>query len=176
MNKIYFAAPVLAMLIFTGVFVTYQTGATERQAIAEKKEKQEKADKLKAEADAKAKAFADAMAAQELRKPERAEKDARELAEKEERQAALDLRDKTFREQDKLAKQMDRLKKEIEAEKAAAAKIPEGIAFIEAAQPVLHGYVAKARDNIKTHETLITQIAAAETSRAAAAAAAKKTS
>ena len=64
MNKIYFAAPVLAMLIFTGVFVTYQTGAKERQAIAEKKEKQEKADKLKAEADAKAKAFADAMAAQ----------------------------------------------------------------------------------------------------------------
>ena len=73
---------------------------------------------------------------------------------------------------------MDRLKKEIEAEKAAAAKIQEGIAFIEAEQTFLQGYVAKARENIKTLETLITQIAAAETSRAAAAAAAaaKKTS
>jgi hypothetical protein len=177
MNKIYFAAPVLAMLLFTGVYVTYQSGAKKREAIAEQQAKQEKEDKLKAEADARAKAFADAMKAQELRKKERAEKEARELAEKEERQAQLDLRDRTFREQDKIAKQMDRVKKEIEAEKAAAAKIQEGIAFIEAEQTFLQGFIAKARENIKTLETLLTQIAAAETTRAAAAAeAAKKTS
>jgi hypothetical protein len=177
MNKIYFAAPVLAMLIFTGVYVTYQSGAKQREAIAEKQAKQEKDDKLKAEADARAKAFADAMKAQEMRKKERAEKEARELAEKEERQTQLDLRDKTFREQDKIAKTMERLKKEIEAEKAAAAKIQESIGFIEAEQTFLQGFIAKARENIKTLESLISQIAAAESTRAAAeAAAAKKTS
>lgn len=176
MNKIYFVAPVLAMLIFTGVYVTYQSGAKQRAAIAEKQEKQEKENKLKADADARAKAFADAMKAQELRKKERAEKEARELAEKEERQAQLDLRDKTFREHDKIAKQMERLKKEIEAEKTAAAKIQESIGSIEAEQTFLQSYLTKARENIKTLETLINQIAAAESTRAAEAAAAKKTS
>ncbi len=177
MNKIYFAAPVLAMLIFTGVYVTYQSGAKQRAAVAEKQAKEEKETALKAEADARAKAFADAMKAQEIRKKERAEKEARELAEKEERQAQLDLRDKTFREQDKIAKQMERLKKEIEAEKAAAAKIQESLGFIEAEQTFLQGFIVKARENIQSLETLLTQIAAAESSRAAAAAAAaKKTS
>ena len=176
MNKIYFAAPVLAMLIFTGVYVTYQSGAKQRAAIAEKQAKQEKEDKLKAEADARAKAFADAMKAQEIRKKERADKEARELAEKTERQEQLDLRDKTFREQDKIAKQVERLKKEIEAEKAAAAKIQESIGFTEAEQTFLQSYLTKARENIKTLETLINQIAAAESTRAAAEAAAKKAS
>lgn len=180
MNKIYFSGPILAMLLFTGIYISAQSGVKERQAAAELQARTERENKIKADNEARRKAVADALTAQEIRKKEREEKEARETREKEERQAAIDARDKSYREQDKLARQVERLKKDIDLEKSAIAKIQDNMAIIQAEETFLKDFVQKARGNVKTLETLLTQITAAENARAAAAAAAaaaaKKTS
>ena len=180
MNKVYFAGPILAMLVFTGIFVTAQNGINERAAAAELQARTERDAKIKADNDARRKAVEDALKAQEVRKKEREEREAREVREKEERQLAIDVRDKSYREQDRLARQVDRLKKDIETEKAAIAKIEASTALVKAEETFLKEFVEKARGNVKALETLISQIAAAETARvnaaANAAAASKKTS
>lgn len=177
MNKVYFAGPILAMLLFTGVFISARSGVAERHAAAELAARTERENKIKADNDARRKAVEEALKAQEVRKKEREEREAREAREKEERQLAIDSRDKSYREQDRLARQVDRLKKEVETEKAAIAKIEAAAAIVKAEEVFLKQFVEKARGNVKALETLINQIAAAETARAAAAsAAAKKTS
>jgi len=168
------------MLLFTGIFITAQSGIKERHAAAELQARTEREAKLKSDNDARRKAVEDALKSQEVRKKEREEREAREVREKEERQLAIDARDKSYREQDRLARQVDRLKKEIDAEKAAIAKIDEATAIVKSEETFLKEFVEKARGNVKALETLINQIASAETARAAAAAAAanaaKKTS
>jgi hypothetical protein len=179
MNKVYFAGPVLAMLLFTGIYISAQSGVKERHAAAELQAKTERENKIKADNEARRKAVADALLAQETRKKEREEREAREAKEKEERQLAIDARDKSYREQDRLSRQVDRLKKDIDTEKAAIAKINDATALVLAEETFLKEFVQKARGNVKALETLLNQIAAAETARAAAAAAAanaKKTS
>jgi predicted phage gp36 major capsid-like protein len=102
--------------------------------------------------------MADAIRAQELRKAERDAKTARELAEKQARQLAIDARDKAFHEQEKLNRQIERLKLDLAKEKAELAKLAETRKAAEAEKTFLQDYVRKAQANTQALQTLLTKL------------------
>lgn len=158
MNKIYFTAPLCGMLVFGALFYFSQRGASDREAEKIRNERAARETALKAEANARQEAIAGALRTQELRKKERAEKEAREAEEQTARQKLIEQRDRTFREQDKLAKQIDRLKKEIENEQLAAAKIQEEMKGVESERRFLAEFVRQAGANVKALETVLAKI------------------
>jgi hypothetical protein len=103
--------------------------------------------------------MADAIKAAEVRKAEKEAKDAKDKAEKEARQAAIDARDKAFRDQDRLTKQLERLKKDIEMEEAASTKLTAARKESEAERQFLVELNAKAQTNLKTLQTVLTNLA-----------------
>lgn len=158
MNKTYFIAPLLALIVFTGFYTVHRGGLKEREA--EKVAKAEAALQAKNDADLAARkaAMADAIAAAELRKKEKDAKAAKDAADKEARQIAIDARDKAFRDQDKTAKQIERIQKEIEAEQAALAKLAAARKEAEAEKAFLVDFVAKAQTNVQTLQALLTKL------------------
>ena len=172
MNKVYFTAPIIAMALFAGYYVYAHRGTAERELAHAQQLKLEKEAALKAEAASRQQAIAEALKLQELRKKERAEKEARDLADQEARQKLIEQRDRTFREQDKLAKQIDRLKKELELEQVATTKLQEEFKLIEAERTFLAEFVRRAGANVQALQKVLTQIAA-DSSRPATPAAPK---
>lgn len=172
MKKAYYIAPLAALAVFIGLYANFQSGYKAREAAKVEQQKVARESKLKAEVDARRKAVEDALKAQEVRKKEREAKEAKEKIEKEARQVALDARDRAFREQEKLSRQIERLKKDIASEKEALAKVQESKKAGQAEAAFLKEFVTKAEANAKALEDLLTKIAAAETARAAAEAAA----
>ena len=158
MNKTYFIAPLLALAVFSGVYISHRSGLKEREAA--KVAAAEAALQAKNEADLAARkvAMADAIAAAELRKKEKEAKAAKDAADKEARQVAIDARDKAFRDQEKAAKQIDRLKKDIEAEQATIAKLAAARKEAEAEKAFLVDFVAKAQTNVQALQALLTKL------------------
>ena len=158
MNKTYFIAPLLALIVFSGFFLSHRSGLKEREAA--KAAQVEAALKAKNEADLAARkaAMADAIAANELRKKEKEAKAAKDAADKEARQLAIDARDKAFRDQEKSARQIERLQKEIEAEQAALAKLAAARKEAEAEKAFLVDFVAKAQANVQALQALLTRL------------------
>ncbi len=161
MTKTYFFPPVLALLLFAGLYISHVGGMKEREALA--KARVEAAAKAKAEAEAESRkaAMAEAIAQAETRKRERAAKEAREAAQKEERQLALDARSKAYQEQEKLARQAERLKKEIEAEQTTLAKLAAEAKDAAAEEAFLREFVVKAQTNARNLETVVARLSAA---------------
>lgn len=159
MTKAYVLPPVLALLVFAGVYAGHVGGMKERDA----------ADRARVEAAAKARAeeeqaarkaaMAEAIAQAEARKVERAAKEAREAAQKEERQLALDARSKAYQEQEKFSRQAERLKKEIAAEEAALAKLAVEAKAAAAEVAFLRDFVVKAEANARSLEALVAKLA-----------------
>lgn len=172
MNKAYFIAPLLATVVFGFFYMGFSKDYKAKEQAKIEAAKQEKAEQLRKEALAREAAVKEALVAQEKRKKERAEKEAKDIAEKEARQAAIDARDRTYRDQEKLAKQVDRLTKEVEAEKAAIAKIEEDKKKSQDEAAFLRTYVGKAESNAKNLTGVLEKISAADAARAAAEAAA----
>lgn len=178
MKKAYFIAPLAALAVFIGLYANFQSGYKARETAKIEQQKLAREAKIKAEIDARREAVEEALKSQEARKKEREAKEAKEKLEKEARQAALDARDRVYRDQEKLARQIDRLKKDIALEKEGLAKVQEAKKAALSEQAFLKEFVSKAEANAKSLEDLLNKIAAAETARAAAeaaAAAAKKT-
>ena len=172
MNKSYLIGPLAALVVFIGVYVNFQSGYKAKVEAKDEQRKAVRVAKLKAEVDARKVAIDEALKSQELRKKEREAKEAKDKLEKEARQAALEARDKAYREQDKLTRQIERLKKDLAAEKELFAKVAELKKAGKAEQVFLKDFVAKAEANSKALEDVLNKIAAAETARAAAEAAA----
>lgn len=158
MKKIYFIAPLFALIVFICVYSIHQSGFKKRES--EKAEKAAAALQAKntAEQEARKAAMADAIAAAEKRKVEKAAKDARDLAEKEARQIAIDARDKAYRDQEKTAKQLERLAKDIETEQAAIAKLTAQRALAESEKRFLQDFVTKAQANVQSLQALLTKL------------------
>jgi hypothetical protein len=172
MNKAYWIAPFAALLVFAGIFINFKSGYAAREKAVQEHVQAEKQLKLQAEVQARRKLVDDALRLQAQRKKEREAKEVAEKARKDERQAALDTRDKAFREQEKLAKQVDNLKKELIAEQAPLAKTEMDRKDAVAEQEFLKTYIEKAKANVQALADVLTKIAAAEQARQAAEAAA----
>ncbi|MBC8010607.1 MAG: hypothetical protein H7067_10980 [Burkholderiales bacterium] len=158
MNKTYFIAPLIALIVFTGFYSVHRGGLKEREAA--KAAQVEAALKAKNDADLAARkvAMADAIAAAELRKKEKDAKAAKEAADKEARQVAVDARDKASRDQDKTAKQIERIQKEIDAEQAVLAKFAAARKEAEAEKAFLLDFVTKSQANVQVLQTLLTKL------------------
>jgi hypothetical protein len=177
MKKAYFIVPVLGVLIFSFFYfnATKELQAKEdarKQAIEQARQK-----KLADEAAARQKAYTDAVALADLRKKQRAEREAKDAADKEAHEALLAERDKMYRESERLARQIERQTKDVQTEKEEIAKIEEAKRGYLSDQEFLKKYVVEAQNNQKALEDVLNKIAAADKAAAdAAAAAAKKKS
>ncbi|MBL9208398.1 MAG: hypothetical protein JNN01_25165 [Opitutaceae bacterium] len=172
MNKAYFIAPLLGLLIFGGFYWNFAEGYAEKEKAKQALVKKEKDEKIRLENEGRKKAVEDAIKLQEQRKKEKVEKDEKDRLEKEARQAAIDARDKSYRDKEKLEKQVDRLNKEILAEKDLIAKVEETKKIARDEEVFLRKYVKEAENNVKELATVIEKIDAADKARAAAEAAA----
>ncbi|EIQ01187.1 hypothetical protein OpiT1DRAFT_05756 [Opitutaceae bacterium TAV1] len=162
MKKVYLIFPLAALFAFGALYWNFDRGYAERAQAARQQARLEKEIKLKAEVEARAKSIEDALRLQAERRKAREEREAREAAEKEARQLALDAREKAFRNQEQLARQIERLKKEVAAEQAAVAEIAAAHKLSLDEQAFLKEYIARAEENIRTLETLLSAIATAE--------------
>ncbi len=165
MNRIYFLAPLLGLIVFAGIHAWSQSGQQERIEARQIALKAEQEARLAAEREARRIAIAEAMQVQAQRKKERAERDVREAAEREARAAALDARDQAFREQDRLTRQMERLKREIATEQEAVNQLQSQFDAALAEQTYLKDFVPLARANAAELRRVLEQIAAAEAAR-----------
>jgi colicin import membrane protein len=173
-NLIYFLVPLVGLVVFGLFYWNFSSKFEAREAAQKAKIKQEKEAKLEKEAKDREKAIKDALAAQERRKAEKAAKEAKEKADQEARQLAIDARDKANRDQIKLAQQKERLQKDIKDEQAAIAKLQAEKKDALDEQTFLKNYVKQAQANAKSLHEVLDKIAAADAARAAAEAAAAK--
>lgn len=158
MKKSYLYVPLVLLLAFVGIYVSHRSGHREREVAKAQAAAAELAAKNEAELAARKTAMADAIAAAEQRKVEREAKAAREAAEKEERQLAIDARDRAFRDQERATKQIERLKKELETERAALAKLETAHTAAAAEKAFLAEFVTKSRANVQALQSLINRL------------------
>jgi len=158
MNKVYFIAPLAALCVFIGVYSVHRGELEEREAAKAAAVAAANQAKLEKEQTERRAAMAEAIKAAEQRKIEKAAKEAREQADREARQLALDARDKAFREQEKSARQIERLKKEVDAEQAALAKLAAERAAAESEKTFLIDFVSKAQTNVQALQSLIAKL------------------
>lgn len=158
MNKAYFLAPLVLLLVFTGLYASHRGGMKQREAEKAAAAQAALVAKNEAEAAARKAAMADAIAQAEQRKKEKDAKAAKEAAEKEVRQLAIDARDKAFRDQERSLRQLERLKKDIEAEQAAIAKLAAAQKAAEAERAFLQDFVAKSQANVQSLQSLLAKL------------------
>jgi flagellar biosynthesis GTPase FlhF len=158
MNKTYFIAPLVALVVFVGFYTSYQSTVKQRDAL--RIERVEAALKAKNDADEAARkmAMADAIKSAEQRKKDREARELKDKAEKEARQVAADLRDKAFREQEKISRQVERLKKDIEVEQTAITALIAAQKEAEFERAALVEFVRKAQTNVDALQSLLGRI------------------
>lgn len=174
MKKTYVLAPLAALLLFTGVYVSFQSGHQARETAREARLKNDRDAKLAAEVKARRQAVDEALVTQARRKKERDARESAERAAQEARQLAVNTRDKAFRDQERAARQLERVKKEIAAEEESLAKLDQTEKSAAAEQVFLKTYVQKTEANARALEAVLLRFAAAESARLAAAQPAQK--
>ena len=172
--KLYYIGPIAALAAFAAYTMQFNKSYDAKAEAKAVEARSIKEARLKAEADARKKAMDDAVAIQAKLKKEREKKEAEEASRKEARQAALDARDRSFREQEKLARTLERLKKEIKIEQDAIAKLDGSIKFNQAEKKFIVEFVSKAEKNVAMLTELLTKIDTAEAVRVAESAKAGK--
>jgi hypothetical protein len=161
-SYLYFVAPLLGVAVFFGFYwkASKEYEAIEAGLVA--KTRREKDEKLRQEQANRNKAVQDALAAQEARKIERTKKQIQDEKEKEERERAVQARNRAGREADKIEGQVKRLEKEITAEKVELAKIEEEKKRLSSEQTFLKEYVKIAEANTKNYAAVLDKVDAAD--------------
>ncbi len=145
MNKVYFFAPLAALLVFIVVYSSHRGELKARETAKAAEVVAANKARLERERVEREAAMAEAIKAAEARKVEKAAKDAR---------------DKAFRDQEKGARQLERLKKDIETEQSALAKLAAERAAAESEKVFLLDFVDKAQANAQALQALITRLSA----------------
>jgi hypothetical protein len=169
---VYIFPPILGLVIFGVIYWQYNSGYEARLAESERKEKAIIQAKLDEDARNRKVAVESAIAAQEKRKVEKLAQDAKDAADKDRREKAMQAKYRAQREADKLASQVKRLQKEIEDEKKEIAKVEEDKKRVVDEAAFQREYVKKAEDNVRSLQTVLDRIAAADAAAEAAAKAA----
>lgn len=169
MKKVYFIAPLLALLVFAGLYAwsTHDLKARNEARASALKAEQKSSHEAKLASERAAREIA--IAEQLERKKERLAREAVENAARDARQAALDTRDLAFREQERLARDLERLKRDVATEQEAVNRlqIDKDAALTE--QAYLKAFVPQASANAAALEAVLAKLA--ETARAQQAAA-----
>jgi hypothetical protein len=170
MKKFYVLFPAIGVVIFAFFFWRFNADFDSNEKAKADIKRVELEAKRKAEFEIKKKAVEDAIALQEKRKVEKAE---REKRDQEEKQLQIDLKDasdKARDEKDRVLRQVDRLKTEITVEETALKKLATERANLVAEDEFLLKYVTLAEGNRKSLEDVLTKIEAADKAAALAAA------
>jgi len=169
MKKFYVIFPVIGVIIFAFFFWRFNADFEAREHAKTEEVRLARVTKQQADFEAKRKAVEAAIANQEKRKQEKAERETREAAEK---QVQLDLNDQADRartELDRVVRQVDRLKIEISVEDEALKRLNLDKSTLVAEDEFLKQYVKAAEDNQKSLEKLLTKVEAVDKAAALAA-------
>jgi chromosome segregation ATPase len=170
MNKIYFLAPLIGLLIFGGFYWNFSRGfeaRLEAKRVADAivlRAKQDHENALREQA------FKAAIDAAAKRKADREERDRIEEAKKKARADAEDHRLKVFDDRNRFRDQGKRLKEQLDTVKGEIAKLDEEKKNASAELVFIQGFVKKAEANQKYYYDLVDKIAAADAAAAKAAA------
>jgi hypothetical protein len=174
MKKSYYLVPLAALVAFIALHAWSQDGARQREAARAAAALVARDARIAAEKAARDAAIAEALVLQEQRQKERAERDAREAAEREIRAAALDTRDTAFREQERLKREAERLRREIAAETEIVTRLQRDHDDLLAEKKHLEALAPRTAATAADLERVLRQIATAEAARIKAAAEAAK--
>lgn len=167
-THLYFLFPLIGLIAFGAVYWNFNEGYEANLAKEAAVIREAKQEKLRIEARNREIAIKDALAAQDRRRAEKATKEAKEKADSEARQLAIEARNKADRDQQKLGQQVERLQKEVKFEKEAIAEIEATKKQAIDEQTFLRTYVKQAEANARSLSEVLEKIAAADTARAAA--------
>jgi len=173
--KIYFIGPIAALAVFAAYTWHFDKEYDAKEAAKALEVREAHDAKMKSEAEARKKAIEEAVIAQKTLKKERADKEAEEARRKEARQLAIEKRDQSFKEQEKLAHQAERLKRDLKTEEDAVAKLDATIKATIAEKEFQTQFIVKAKENEAGLAELLTKVNAADQARDAAAASAATT-
>ena len=168
--KKYVLFPAIGVVIFAVFFWRFNADFDANEKGRAEIKRVELENKRKAEFEIKKKAVEEAIALQEKRKVEKAD---REKHDSEEKQLQLDLKDasdKARDEMNRVGRQADRLKTEIDVEDAGLKKLTTEKSNLVAEDEFLQKYVKAAEENQKKLEALMTQIEKVDKAAAIAAA------
>jgi colicin import membrane protein len=177
-TKIYFIAPILALILFAGYYWNFRSQWEAHQAEIIATAKARKEEKLHQDELAREQAIKDAIDAQTQRKKERAAREALDQKMRDDRENAELDRDKAANEAQRLQRQVERLTKDVDDAKKAIALLNTDNEKQVAEIAFLGEYVKKAEDNRASLAMVLTKIQAADEAtakaKALADAAAKK--
>jgi hypothetical protein len=156
--KAYIIPPLLALAAFVCVYHGFNAKHEARQFAAAQAARAAREARIAGEHAAREQAIRETRELQARRKREREERE------------ALDLRDRTLRETERLARQIERLDKEIAAEEAAVASLADAQKRTAGERDFVLQYTAAAESGVQELQKLLDTIAAAETALARAAA------
>jgi hypothetical protein len=175
-TSIYFVIPFLLLVLFGGYYWNFRSQYEAHQAEIITAAKARRAEKLRADEAARDAAMADALAAQKVRKAERAAREALELKQRDDKENAVLDSEKAEQESQKLERQAERLSKDVADNEKEIAALQEDDTKQVAEIAFLGDYVKKAQENRASLATVLTKIQAADDAiaHAAALAAAKE--
>ena len=172
-SYVYFIAPLVGVALFGAVYWKYDSEFEAKEAAANKKIRDDKEAKILKENESKKKAVEDAIAAQEKRKKEKAEKDAKDQKERDDRDRAVQVRNKAKEEARKLADRVKTIAKEVEDNKKEIDRLTEEKKRSIDEQNFLKEHVKKSEANVQALYGVLEKIEAADKAAEAAAKAAE---
>lgn len=182
-NYVYFVAPIAALIIFGAIYWNFLSGYEKEIESRALVIKQKKLEKIQADDKATRQAYDDAVAAQARRKKEKEAKEAKEQSDRDARQLAEDNMRQAEHEQRQLADKVKSLGKDVAAVKKEIAEIEEAKKEARDEEAFLRVYIKQAEANRSSLRTVLEKIQKADeaaalakaiAAAAAAAAAAKK--
>jgi hypothetical protein len=161
-SRIYFIAPIIVLAVFIAYYWNFKSTYDAKQAEIQATIKRQKVEKLEQEAKNREAAIHDALAAQQLRKKERAEREAREQKQKDDHENATLNEQKADQESQKLQRQVEKLTKDVEAEKEDIKKIEVENKKQDEEAAFLEQFDKLAQENQAAMSAVLTKIAEAD--------------
>lgn len=165
MKKSYYTVPLIALVAFIALYAWSQSGVKARDAAKAAAALVERDARIAAEKAARDAAIAEQLVLQEQRKKERVAREARETAERETRNTALDARDAAFREKERLEREAERLRREIAAETEIVSRLQRDHDDLLAEQKHLQALTPRTAATAADLERILRQIATAEAAK-----------
>ncbi|MGD1030948.1 MAG: hypothetical protein ABSA05_07385 [Opitutaceae bacterium] len=174
---IYFAPPIVALVLFIVFDQHFLTGYNQRQEEVAQAAQREKEETVRTQNEMRKKAVDEALASQKRHQDEKAAREAFLAKRQEDRQNAIDARDKSFSDLIKFRDRVEKLNKDVTNVKEQITKIQQDEDLLRAQVVFFQAYVQKAETNDASLTAVLEKIQKADDARAAAAkaaAAAKK--
>lgn len=157
-SKIYFIAPIVVLAAFVAYYWNFKAGYDAKQAEEQRQIQEVKRKKLEDEAKSRAAAIEEANKLAKERMKERAEREAREQKQKDDKENALLNRDKAEQESQKLQRQVEKLTKDVSSEKDEIKKIEDDNKKEDEEQAFLVQYDKVAQQNQAAMAAVLTKI------------------